>query len=258
VRIGFFYSPLVQTTRQAYPFSQTNAGDLPVVTMNGGTYAGERKRMTLAEIKAWMKDNTDAAEVKTYIGELAADVPLSGERVVSFLETDDGFKAAKPLFDRYANKAIQTHDEKRAPEIVKQIEQAKAEAKKETEMSFEERTAQSIAELKKQIEDRDAAIARSALIDEIRGIAAEKNVPLELAVDLTNPALTKENATARIELYAKANAAQIQDEVNKRLLTGHKPGSPGTEKPGAADIRKLSFEELVQKEEKGELNDLLQ
>lgn len=151
--------------------------------------------------------------------------PLTGEQVLGFIDSDDGFNAVRSRFDRYAQKAIQTHDEKREADIEKRIKDATDKAKQESEMSAEERIKADLDGLKAQIAERDQALARRDLVSQIRQEAEKRGVPVELAVDLDNPQLTIEKAVTRLEAYAEANKGQIEAEVNKRLISSHKPGS---------------------------------
>lgn len=159
--------------------------------------------------------------------------PLTGEQVLSFIDSDDGFNAVRSRFDRYAQKAIQTHDEKREADIEKRIKDATEKAKKESEMSAEERIKADLDSLKAQIAERDQALARRDLVSQIRQEAEKRGVPVELAVDLDNPQLTLEKAVSRLEAYAEVNKGQIEAEVNKRLTSSYKPGS-GNDADGEA------------------------
>ena len=212
--------------------------------------------MTITEIRAYLSENKADENVKALLSEFAPARELTGDSVVSYLETDEGFRTAKPLFDRYAGKAIQTHDEKRAPDIQKLVEEAASKARKESEMTAQERTDQAIADLKAQIAASNAALDREKMLSEIRAVAESKGVPVDLAVDLTNPSMTLDYAKQRIDNFVKAKEAEVSAGINDRLKGAHKPGS-GTEPAGVIDLKKLSFEEMVAREEKGELNDLL-
>jgi len=212
--------------------------------------------MTIAEIKAYLSENEADENVKALLSEFAPARELTGDSVVSYLETDDGFRVAKPLFDRYAGKAIQTHDEKRAPEVQRMVEEATAKAKRESEMTAQERTEKAIADLNAKIAASEQALYREKMISEIRAEAESMGVPVEIAVDLTHPTLTLDYARQRIETFAKAREAEVSAGINDRLKGAYKPGS-GVDKTTAPDIRKMSMEELIAKEEKGELNELL-
>ena len=212
--------------------------------------------MTIAEIKAYLSENEADENVKALLSEFAPATELTGEKVVQFLETDDGFRVAKPLFDRYAGKAIQTHDERRAPEVQRMVEEATAKAKRESEMTAQERTEKAIADLNAKIAASEQALYREKMISEIRAEAESMGVPVEIAVDLTHPTLTLDYARQRIETFAKAREAEVSAGINDRLKGAYKPGS-GVDKTTAPDIRKMSMEELIAKEEKGELNELL-
>ena len=203
--------------------------------------------MTFAEFKAYFDENKADDEVKKLIGTIKPE--LTEPIVTAFLESDAG----KPIVDRYINKAVRSHDEKRQPEIDKLIADAVERAKEDGKLSATDRMQKQMDELKAELSKRDSDLARRDLISTLRTKADEMHVPLELAVDLENPNLTQSRAVERMEAYAKRHADQINEEVNKRLINTAKPGS-GTGAPPAGDIKKMSFEELVALEEKGELN----
>jgi hypothetical protein len=200
--------------------------------------------MTIEEFKEFLEANRDKDEVKALI-----QPDLTAETVSAFLESDKG----RPIVDRYINAAVKSHDEKRKPEVDRLVTEAVEKARKESTMSVEQQLQQQMSELKNQIAQRDADLARRDMVSKLRVKADEMHVPLDLAVDLDNPNLTEERAIARMEAYAKTHAETISAEVNKRLTNGHKPGSGDSPEPGP-DLRKLSFDEIVALEEKGELN----
>lgn len=179
--------------------------------------------ITFEEFKQFFDANKAKDEVKALVGQPAE---MTAESVQAFLDSDKG----RPVVDRYVNRAILSHDEKRAPEIQKQIDEAreagKAEGAKAGTMSAEERLTAKIAEMEKSIKDRDAAIARKDRDEKIRAIAAEKKAPSWLTdAVIENPSATIETATARFDAFAKAHKEEIEAEVNQRLSTnGHKPG----------------------------------
>jgi len=180
--------------------------------------------MTVEEIKTFLSEHQDEEGVKELVASMQPK--LSAERVNELLSDSETFKLFEPHITRAIDKAIKTHDEKRAPDIQKRIEEAKELASKEAKMTEEERaqvenqkTAKELAELKSQLARRD-------MISELHKEAAKRNVPLELAVDLDNPSLTLDRAIERMDAYAEKNKAVIEKEINEHLTrNAHKPGS---------------------------------
>lgn len=183
--------------------------------------------MEIEEVREWLSENKGQPEVSKLFGELA---PLNAERVSEYLDSDEGFAALRSRFDRYANKAIQTHDEKRESEIEKRIEDAVNDATKKSKMSATEQVQAEVEALKQQIADRDAAIQRRDLVGKIREEATKRNVPADLVIDFDNPNLTEEKAVERMEAYAKMHADEIQTQVTQRLGASYKPGSGADKK----------------------------
>lgn len=202
--------------------------------------------MTFADFKAYFDENKDKDEVKKLTGKAEMTDPA----VTEFLESDAG----RPIIDRYINRAVRSHDEKRQPEIDRLIADAVEKAKKEGTMSAEDKVQKQLEELRGEIKKRDADLARRDMVTRLRAKAEEMHVPLDIAVDLDNPALTEEKAVERMTAYATRHKEQIAEEVNRRLGQTPKPGT-GTAPEGKADVKKMSFEELVRLEEAGELND---
>lgn len=211
--------------------------------------------MTVEEIKKYLAEHKSDDGVKALLAELTPGP--TADQVEKFLDSDEGFNSLRSRFDRYAQKAITTHDEKRKAEIERQIEEAVAKAKKESTLSVEEQMKAEMAELRTELKRRDTDLARRDLISKLRDEAEKLHVPLDIAVDLDNPNLTEERAMERMQAYAKRHADEISTEVNQRLVGTPKPGSGNAPKP-VGDLRKLSVEEAIALEEKGELNARLQ
>lgn len=203
--------------------------------------------MTFKEWSDWFEENKTQDDVKGFIETLTP--AISEKAVVEYLESD-----GRPILDRYINKAVRSHDEKQKPEIDRMISEAVETAKKDSTLSNAEKTQKRIDELEAKLKQRDTDLARRDLISKLRSKADEMHIPLDLAVDLENPNLTEEKALERMDAYQKRHKEQIDAEVNSRLVTtAHKPQS-GTGNGSAVDLKKMSFEDLVAMEEKGDLN----
>ena len=180
-----------------------------------------------------MTTNAKDEKVVALLKELAP--ALNAERVAAYLDSDEGFSALRSRFDRYATKAIQTHDEKREVEIQRRIDEAVTEASKTAKLTGAEQVRAELDALKAQIAERDAAIARRDLVSVIRTEAGKRSLPVDLIIDFDNPNLTEAKAIERMEAYEKTHAAEIQAGVTERLGASYKPGTgiaAKTQEPG--------------------------
>ena len=189
--------------------------------------------MTFEEFKEFFEANKTKDEVQKLVG---AAGELTEASVTEYLESDRG----RPIVDRYVNKAVRSHDEKRAPEIEKQIEEArsagKAEGEKAGSMSAEEKLMERITAMEQTIHDREATIQRNERDQEIRKIAAEYKTPAVLLDTLLeNPSATVDGARARFEAYAESHKEEVNNDVNQRLQSAYKPGSGRSPEPAGDD-----------------------
>ena len=212
--------------------------------------------MTISEIHEYLTAHRAEDEVLRLIKEFAP--ALTAERVMEYLDSDDGFAAVRSRFDRYATKAIATHDEKKETEIQKRIEEAVTEASKKSKLSANELLKAELDELKKQVQDRDNKLERQAMEQRIRDEAQERGVPVELVVDFSNPGLTFERAQERMTAYTKSHAEEVQRTVRERLGMSHQPesGQEPEEDPGSMagidmnDFSSANLEKIAEMREK--------
>lgn len=192
--------------------------------------------MDIEEVREWLSENPSEAEKL---------IALTPDKVNEYLDSDEGFAAMRSRFDRYATKAIQTHDEKKESEISKRIEDAVNDATKKGKLSATEQVQSELEALRNQIDERDRAIERRDREGRIRTEAQKRNVPVDLVVDFDNPNLTEEKAIERMEAYAKLHADEIQAQVTQRLGATHKPGSGTEEKTVLNDMPEEFTEALA-------------
>lgn len=68
--------------------------------------------MKVEEIKSFIDSNKDNPEVQGFLKSIKSD------GLVEFINSEEGFKIARPAFDAYATKAINTYKEKTLPNLV--------------------------------------------------------------------------------------------------------------------------------------------
>jgi hypothetical protein len=76
---------------------------------------------TLDDVKKFIEANKDKPEVMEYIKSISVETPLNFDLVNGYLETAEGKTLLQPKLDSYANKAIQSHDEKNKAKIAAEI-----------------------------------------------------------------------------------------------------------------------------------------
>ena len=120
--------------------------------------------MTIEEVREYLSDNKDTAEVKAFLTALVPEpVGLTTERVAEFLTTDDGQKVIQPIADKRVDQALKTYRENHYTQDVK-----KAVAEEMLKRNPSETPEQlQIRELRDEMEKEKSARARSELKREI-------------------------------------------------------------------------------------------
>jgi DNA-binding transcriptional MerR regulator len=77
--------------------------------------------LSLETIKAFIESKKDDPTVTEFITSIAPEKPLHPDVVKGYLETSEGQMILQPRLDSYANKAINSHDEKRKKEIEAEV-----------------------------------------------------------------------------------------------------------------------------------------
>jgi hypothetical protein len=206
--------------------------------------------MTIAEVKDFITKENDTKEVREMIQSVAVITP---EAFGKFLESDDGFKVVRPHFDRYAERAIKTHDEKKREEIEAEISKRAAELGRKEKLTV----AEEVSEIKKRLDAKDSELARERTLRQLEAEAAKRKLVLKDEIDIDNPKLTLERGIELLDARQRGYEERETRIKNELLSSGFKPGAgAGNGKP-KADASKLSFAEMVKLEEEGKLNELL-
>jgi hypothetical protein len=214
-----------------------------------------RKKMEIADVKAFFEKNRDTEEVKGLVASYAVITP---EAVAKLVETEEGFKVLRPHFDRYAEKAIKTHDEKKRAEIDDEINKKVAELGKKEKMTV----ADEVAEIKKRLDAKDNELARERILRQLESEAASRGLVLKDELDIDNPKLTLDGGIERLDARVKRYAEVQNKKANELLSGGFKPGAgSGSERKGALtakDYAALPFAERIKMVESGEVDKLVQ
>ena len=152
---------------------------------------------------------------------------MTRENFEQWLATPEGWQVARPAFDRYAQKAIETHDAK--TQITTGSPDALADENKR---------------LKIEISIRDESTRHNL------DVATVKALGLQFDSEADVP--------ARIESLAQTIRDQVQRGVNERLVAEtHRPGS-GNGSPTSKPLSAMSEFEMILAEQSGELNDRIE
>jgi hypothetical protein len=208
------------------------------------------KRMTVEEIRAWLSENKEKAEVVAFITEITPKTQIGAETVAPYLETDDGRKLIQPLIDSAVSKGVKSfkegHYEKDlkaavAAEILKINPQETPEQKQ-------------IRELRETVEKSEGARARDNLRRQIVEEAAKLGVPAWWVDDFSGNTIEE----AKVFMGKVKNfVSDIETKkANELLVGGAKPGS-GNGQGTKTDASKLTLEEAIALEEGGKLNEAL-
>lgn len=207
--------------------------------------------MTVAEIKAYLKENAGQEEVKAFLAEF--DKPITAEAVGKWLDTEDGKKLTQPLMDKRVTEALKTYREGHYDAEVK-----KAVADEIQRLNPKETPEQKqIRELVEKDRLRDAAFAKERLDRTVLEVLASEGLaPWYVDILPGNTIEEKKTAIAKIKAEASERETKIRNEI---LTGGFRPGSGngGAGSGTKPDISKLTLEQAIELETRGELNALL-
>ena len=147
-----------------------------------------------------------------------------------WLESDEGKAWLQPTLDRTVAKALKTHDEKRAPEIERMLEEAKSKAAQEANMTAEERWQAKANETAQKLDTLERQLAKERRDSTFLKYAESKKLPAEY-VDtiLGNPVYDEEAGKEAIDRIAARYEADVTTKVNEAIVSqSHKPGSGST------------------------------
>lgn len=166
--------------------------------------------MTLAEIKQFLIDNKDQADVKEYLNMLSSVTP---EKFKSYLETDEGKRLVKPVVDSAVTKGIDTYKEKTLPGLV----DAKVKELYPDETPEQKRI--------REQEDRIKKLEYDNTLKELRGIAlqhiTENKLPFSKIVDKLI-GQDQEATISNISAFGDVFNSYVENEVTARL-SGREP-----------------------------------
>jgi len=209
----------------------------------------------IAEVRTFFEKNKDSEEVKGLIASFAIITP---EAIGKYIESEEGFKILRPHFDRYAEKAIKTHDEKKRAEIDEEISKKVAELGKKKDLTV----AEEVAEIRKTLAASASELARERILRQLEAEAASRKLVLKDELDIDNPKLTLESGIERLDARVKRYAEVTNAKANELLAGGFKPGGgAGGDKKGPmtfSQYAKLPQAERIKMVENGEAAKLVQ
>lgn len=193
-------------------------------------------KLTLADIKKFLTDNKDQAEVKTYLGELSA--PTS-EGVKGFLDTEEGKKLLQPRLDSHFTKSLDTWKTNNLEQLITEEVNKRNPTKTPEQLELEK--------LRKEIEDERKARNRESLVNKALKVAKEKNLP-DGIIDFF-VAEDEEGTTSNLakleEEYKKALSAAVDEKFKQHGRTIDPSG--GADPLGKIDIGSIAGEISIRK-----------
>lgn len=189
----------------------------------------------IEEVKAFLEKNKDTDAVKSLVASYAVITP---EAVAKLVDSEEGFKVLRPHFDRYAEKAIKSHDEKKRAEIDEEINKRVTELGKKEKMTV----ADEVAEIKKRLDAKDGELARERVLRQLESEAASRGLVLKDELDIDNPKLTLDGGIERLDARVKRYAEVQNKKANELLAGGFKPGG-GTGNEPKVDVSKMGTKE---------------
>lgn len=154
--------------------------------------------MEFKELTAELEKFKDTEDYKNYIGGL----PMTADRVNTFLETDEGKKFIQPILDKYHSKGLETWKTNNLSKLID--EEIKKKYPDEDPKSLE------IKKLQSEFESMKRESARKDLANKALKIATEKGLPIEMIDFLIGE---DEEAT-------NANLATFEKVFNSKLSAG--------------------------------------
>jgi len=215
------------------------------------TGEGGRKRMTVAEIKAYLTENADQAEVKAFLAEF--DKPITAEVAGKWLDTDEGKKFDQPRMDKRVTEAIKTYREGHYDAEVKKAVADEIQRLNPKETEDQKR----IRILEQERAEDKARLSKQQLDGQVKDVLISEGLA-PWYVDLLPGSTMEEKKTAIAKI--KAEASERETKIRNELLSsGFKPGA-GNGGAGSGvklEASKLTLEQAMELEARGELNALL-
>lgn len=194
--------------------------------------------MKLEDVKKFLEDNKDDAEVKGYLDSLSA---LDATKVEAYLD-NEGSKLLQPRLDKYFSKGLETWKEKN---LQKHIDEAVAKLNPE-----ETAEQKQIRELTERLNEQERVAKREKLLNQTMATLSEKKLPTDLAHLLITE--DEEGYTKNLEAYegiVKAIKENTVAEVTKGVGVPLGSGAKGEEGGMNADVKGM-IEQKQQSQER--------
>jgi len=211
---------------------------------------------SIDEIKAYLAENKDSEDVKTFMAEITPKVTT--ELVASFLETEEGARILKthPETDRRVSEGVQTAVKKEREKIDAEVKRAvAAEILKRNPAETEQE--KQIRELRESFESEKSARARETLQRQLIEEGSKKKVDAIALIEAGWLPSSLEEGLVALDKVAKRDA-DLEARIRNELVASgsYRPGSGQSEK-GKLDIKTLTKEQMIELELKGELDKYL-
>lgn len=160
--------------------------------------------MNLEDIKKWLDQNKDDAEVGEFLNSLSA---VDATKVTGFLESEEGQRLLQPKLDKHFTKGLDTWKENNLQKIVEE-ELAKLNPEETEEQKR-------IRELESRLNQAEKEKKNSEMLSKINSMLSENKLPTELSNILL--AEDEEVVKKNIESY-KSVIESVRDNVKQDLL----------------------------------------
>ncbi|ERI06472.1 DUF4355 domain-containing protein [Aneurinibacillus aneurinilyticus] len=184
--------------------------------------------MNLEEIKKFLEENKDNADVKSFVSGF-----VTVDAVSSYLESKEGKKLMQPKLDQHFTKSLETWKANNLEELIE------AEVNKRNPQKTEEQ--KRIEKLEKQLEQEKKDRQREALRNKALSVASEKGLPSEVIDHFLG-----DDEDVTLENIGKLETA-FNTYVDKRVEEKFKANGRHPEGgiPGAASSNVQSLAELA-------------
>ena len=169
--------------------------------------------MNLEEVKAFLTENKDDAEVSTYLNELKTP-NLDG--VKGFLEgSEEGKTLLQTLNDRYFSKGLETWKKNNLDSLI---------ASKVSEMYPEEtEEAKRIKVLEQKLQEAEQEKTKNALLTKAMSVASEKKLPTKFIDKLLGK--DEEETLANLAILEETWSGSLSEAVEGKFKeNGYNPG----------------------------------
>lgn len=189
--------------------------------------------MKLDDLKKFIADNKDDADVQAYLKELKKD------GLLDYVKSDEGFKVVKPFVDSKITQAIGTFEKETLPtKLQAQLDAKLPEYEKEfkTKYGVKDPENPEVADLKKKLEawekktlSAEAESKRLEKLNAVRGVTAKKGIE-----DFSDMFLSDdvEKSVAKAQAFADKLDEIVNNRVSETLKTGKKNPVTGTSNSG--------------------------